>query len=98
MTPLDDASAHSLGSFLTDHVKPGSRVITDAWSGYNGIGKLGYTHEPRNQRAARTRGEDPGELLPVVHRVASLAKRWLLGTHQGAVNPAHLPSYLDEFV
>jgi hypothetical protein len=39
-----------------------------------------------------------GELLPGVHRVASLAKRWLLGTHQGAVDPAHLPSYLDEFV
>ena len=41
---------------------------------------------------------DPGELLPGVHRIASLAKRWLLGTHQGAVDSAHLPSYLDEFV
>ena len=39
-----------------------------------------------------------GELLPGVHRIASLAKRWLLGTHQGAVDSAHLPSYLDEFV
>jgi hypothetical protein len=28
------------------------------------------------------------ELLPGVHRVASLAKRWLLGTHQGGVKPA----------
>lgn len=37
-------------------------------------------------------------MLPVVHRVASLVRRWLLGTHQGAVNAAHLPSYLDEFV
>ncbi len=43
-------------------------------------------------------GEDPGELLPAVHRVASLAKRWLLGTHQGSVDEAHLASYLDEFV
>ena len=49
-------------------------------------------------RAARARGEDPGELLPAVHRVASLAKRWLLGTHQGSVDEAHLPAYLDEFV
>jgi len=33
-----------------------------------------------------------------VHRVASLAKRWLLGTHQGSVDNAHLASYLNEFV
>jgi hypothetical protein len=39
-----------------------------------------------------------GELLPVVHRVASLAKRWLLGTHQRLIEEAHLQSYLDEFV
>ena len=38
-----------------------------------------------------------GELLPAVHRVASLAKRWLLGTHQGAVDDSHLPGYLSEF-
>ena len=49
------------------------------------------------QRAARTRG-DPGELLPAVHRVAPLIKRWLLGTHQGSVDTAHLTSYLNEFV
>ena len=66
--------------------------------GYRGIDKLGYTHEPRSQRAAAARGHDPGELLPAVHRVASLAKRWLLGTHQGSVGETHLQSYLDEFV
>jgi transposase-like protein len=98
MAPLADASADSLRSFLTDHVEPGTIVITDGWSGYSGIDKLGYIHHPRSQRAARARGEDPSELLPVVHRVASLVKRWLLGTHQGAVTAAHLPSYLDEFV
>ncbi len=98
MAPLPDASARSLHGFVTDHVEPGTRVITDAWQGYRGLDKLGYIHEPRSQRAARARGEDPGELLPVVHRVASLAKRWLLGTHQGAVNAVHLPNYLDEFV
>ena len=66
--------------------------------GYHGLEKLGYVHGRRSQRAARTRGEDPGELLPAVHRVASLAKRWLLGTHQGSMEPAHLASYLNEFV
>jgi hypothetical protein len=60
--------------------------------------KKGYIHDRRSQRAASARGENPGALLPGVHRIASLAKRWLLGTHQGAVDAAHLPSYLNEFV
>jgi transposase-like protein len=98
MVPVPDASAASLHTFVSEHVASGARVITDDWQGYRGLDKLGYTHERRSQRAARARGEDPGELLPAVHRVASLAKRWLLGTHQGAVDDAHLPDYLDEFV
>lgn len=98
MAPLADASLPSLHAFVTDHVEPGATVITDAWQGYHGLDKLGYTHDRRSQRAARARGQDPGELLPAVHRVASLAKRWLLGTHQGSASDAHLPSYLNEFV
>ena len=66
--------------------------------GYYGLAGLGYVHQRRSQRAARARGDDPGKLLPAVHRVASLAKRWLLSTHQGSVEEAHLQSYLDEFV
>ena len=97
MEILPDASAASLHPFVTGHVEPGATVITDAWQGYRGIDGLGYTHDRRSQRAARARGDDPGELLPGVHRVASLAKRWLLGTHQGSVDDAHLQSYLSEF-
>lgn len=98
MVILRDGSAAALHPFVTDHVEPGARVITDGWQGYAGIDKLGYTREPRSQRAAKARGEDPGDLLPGVHRVASLAQRWLLGTHQGRVDDAHLQSYLNEFV
>src|SRR6185437_1294427 len=98
MAVLADASAESLNPFITGAVEPGSTVITDAWQGYSGLRSLGYTRERRSQRAARARGEDPGELLLNVHRVAALAKRWLLGTHQGSVDEAHLPAYLDEFV
>jgi transposase-like protein len=98
MAPLADASATSLHAFVTDHVEPGAMVITDAWQGYRGLDKLGYVHHRRSQRAARARGEDRGELLPAVHRVASLIKRWLLGTHQGSVEVVHLPSYMNEFV
>ena len=97
MAVLADGSAESLHPFITGAVEPGARVITDGWNGYIGLDGLGYTHERRSQRAARARGDDPGELLPAVHRVASLAKRWLLGTHQGSVEEAHLPAYLNEF-
>ena len=82
---------------MTSCVEPGAKVITDAWVGYHGLAGPGYAHERRSQRAARARGEDPGKLLPAVHRVASLARRWLLSTRQGSVEEAHLQSYLDEF-
>jgi transposase-like protein len=98
MRPLADASAASLHAFVKDHVESGATVITDGWQGYRGLEKQGYIHDRRSQRAARARGEDPHELLPAVHRVASLVKRWLLGTHQGSVGNAHLASYLNEFV
>jgi len=98
MAPLADASAASLHAFVADHVEPGATVVTDGWQGYRGLDRLGYVHDRRSQRATRARGDDPGELLPAVHRVASLAKRWLLGTHQGSVDEAHLLSYLNEFV
>jgi transposase-like protein len=98
MLPLADASATSLHAFVIDHVEPGAQVMTDGWKGYCGLEKIGYVHHPRNQAVAKAQGQDPGELLPAVHRVASLAKRWLLGTHQGSVNGVHLASYLNEFV
>jgi transposase-like protein len=97
MAVLTDASAATLHPFVTAHVEPGATVITDGWQGYSGLTRLGYVHDPRSQRAARARGQDPGQLLPGVHRVASLAKRWLLSTHQGRADDAHLQSYLDEF-
>ena len=98
MAPLPDASGPTLFGFLTDHVEPGTKVITDGWKGYEGLTKLGYYHDQRSQRAARLRGDDPHTLLPGVHRVASLAKRWLLGTHQGSIGAEHMGGYLNEFV
>ena len=87
-----DASAASLLALVQAHVLPGSTVHTDGWEGYRGLGS--YTHQ-----VSKLRGQPKlaSELLPRVHRVISLLKRWLLGTHQGAVSPAHLDYYLDEF-
>jgi hypothetical protein len=92
MTIIPDASAPSLQSMIADHVEAGSQVITDRWQGYRKIDKLGDVHDRRSQRAAKARGDDPADLPPGVHRIASLAKRSLLGTHQGSVDEAHPPS------
>ncbi len=96
MEIVGDGSAASLHPFVARHVEPGATVITDAWMGYHGLAGLGYAHRRRSQRAARARGEDPGA-LPGVHRAASLAQRWLLGTHQGRVDDTHLQAHLNEF-
>jgi transposase-like protein len=98
MAPLADFSSATLLSFITDNVEPGATVITGGLNAYRALPGHGYVHDRRVQQAARARGEDPGELLPAVHRVASLCKRWLLGTHQGSADEAHLPAYLNEFV
>jgi transposase-like protein len=97
IAPVVDGSGESLLPFVTDNVEPGSTVVTDGWQGYAGLRKLGYVHEKYSQRAARAQGNDD-DLLPGPHRIAALAKRWLLGTHQGSVDDGHLPSYLTEFV
>lgn len=93
MAILPDASAVSLRSFLVDHVGEGATVVTDGWASYRPATVGLYTH----QRLV-VPGPQAAKLLPGVHRVASLAKRWLLGTHQGSAGEAHLPNYLDEFV
>jgi len=87
-----DASAKSLIPAVQATVAPGSTVRTDAWSGYASLRSAGYAH--RVVREAAEPGESP---LSLVHRVASLLKRWLLGTHQGAVRASHLDYYLDEY-
>ncbi len=89
---IPDASQSSLHGFIAETVQPGSVVHTDGWEGYGGL--EGYRHEAT---VLRKRKESASELLPRVHRVVSLLKRWLLGTHQGAVSPEHLDYYLDEF-
>ena len=81
-------------AFLTDNVELGARVITDGWRPYRPATAELYVHEPL---AGASRAE-ASKLLPGVHKVSSLAKRWLLGTHQGSVDDAHLASYLNEFV
>jgi transposase-like protein len=94
MRRIPDAAVDSLTDFITDAIEPGSNVHTDGWRGYLGVEVAGYEHQVTLLRGNKRTGS---ELMPRVRRVASLLKRWLLGTHQGAVTREHLDYYLDEF-
>jgi transposase-like protein len=91
---IPDVSRNSLNAFVCSAVQPGSVVRTDGWSGYNELARHGYLQ----QRVVLSATGDPAHVaMPGVHRIASLVKRWMLGTHQGAIRRAHLDDYLDEF-
>ncbi len=81
-----DASGASLAEFVTANIEPGSTVITDGWTAYGALPAAGYQWSKMTSKD-----------LKLPHLVASLMKRWILGTYQGAVKPSHLCYYLDEF-
>jgi len=89
---VPDATAESLTRVVKEAVEPGSTVCTDGLRSYLELPAMGYQHNAI--RKDESVGENP---LPKVHLVASLLKRWLLGTYQGAAEPAHLDYYLDEY-
>jgi transposase-like protein len=89
---IADASAESLEGAIQETVEQGAIVKTDDWNGYKGLESLGYRHPVVRKTA--TIGDN---LLPLCHREAALIKRWLTGTHQGAVSHEHLGYYLDEY-
>jgi len=89
---IDDASSKSLHRFINTTVKKGSTIVTDGWRGYNGISKCGYSQEIKSKKE-----DDTEALLPHVHTVISLLKRWLLGTLQGSCSKEHISYYFDEY-
>jgi len=98
---LPDASALAIADFLEHNAEPGSVLLSDDWASYGpALAELdarGLHYEAKTTTLSRT--ETKAHVVhPHVHRVASLLKRWLLGTHQGAVADQHLDAYLDEFV
>ena len=80
--------------FVCEVVELDSVVLTDGWTSYNDLPDHGYTRKTVRLSSS----DDPAHVsMPGVHRVASLLKRWILGTHQGSVDPAQLQSYLEGF-
>ena len=92
LSRVADASGKSLREAVERAVEPGNVVRTDSWNGYNNLTGAGYIH-----KVVRESANVGKNLLPLANRVAALLKRWLVGTHQGAVRPSHLDYYLDEF-
>lgn len=90
---IANASGKVLHEAIAELVEPGSTVSTDGWRGYSRLKEKGYDHiiTPHSEIEP---GDDP---TPLVHRIASLLKRWLLGTHQGGQQIEYLPYYLDEY-
>jgi transposase-like protein len=92
MRRIPDVSRSTLHGFIRTAIEPGSVVITDGWPAYREL--TNYHHEPIVISQSEGRAS---ALLPRVHRVVSLLKRWALGTHQGAMANEHLDDYLNEF-
>lgn len=92
LSPIGNASGEVLATTVQTMVAVDSTVRTDGWSGYSSLQELGYTHVPIHNDDVKN-----SDAIQLVHLVASLLKRWLIGTHHGAISPKNLPYYLDEF-
>lgn len=88
---IPDLTKATLHGFIAEAIAPGSTVQIDGLPAYMGLN--GYVHDRQVQR----RQKEGEHLLPRIPRVTALLKRWLLGTHQGAIGYEHLNDYLDEF-
>ena len=89
------ATNNNLLNFIEDNIEHGSIVITDGWKGYLSLSESkNYQHIIKTVSGS---GQEAHELLPHVHMVDSLLKRWINGTHQGNISPKNLEYYLDEF-
>jgi hypothetical protein len=92
---IPEASTENLLPFVEDNIERGSEIITDGWTGYSFLSKTDdYKH---NEKVILGSGKQAHELLPHIHLVISLLKRWINGTHQGNMSPKYLEYYLDEF-
>ena len=85
----------TLKHFADAQIAADTHVVTDGLASYNARSLGARPHDAIVQTKAERR---EGDTLQACHWTISLFKRWLLGTHAGAVKPKHLQAYLDEFV
>lgn len=91
----DDSEPH-IKAGVRQVVAIGSELVTDGAHAYKSLIPHGYRH---NRTVLDGKGKQASSaVLPRVHLVAALLKRWLLGTYQGRVSGRQFDHYLDEFV
>ena len=93
LRPTTSPGSHALLHFAAEVIEPGSTIHTDGARFLRRLSDMGYTHE----YVLGYKATDPTTVLPGVHLVASLLKRWLIGTLHHSVSDTHLPYYLDEY-
>jgi len=94
---LAHASNNDTGTcerFVSGQIAADAHVTTDGHAGYNATSLGEREHAAVVQTKAERR---EGDAVQACHWTASLLKRWLIGTHAGAVSDKHLQAYLDEF-
>jgi transposase-like protein len=92
LSRIEPASSENLNKFILNNIESSSTIITDDWSSYSKLEGLGYLHKIQLAKI----NEERESILLNVYRVASLLKRWLLGTHQSYLNQGKMDYYLDE--
>lgn len=92
LSVINNASAEEIDNTVLKMVSIGTTIRSDGWRGYCDLSALGYNHIPTANHDIKNHDQ-----IQAAHRVASLLKRWLLGTHHGAISHKNLPYYLDEF-
>jgi len=90
---IENADRKCINEFLKNNIQIGSTIVTDGWAGYADVKKMKYNH----QIETKTMSENGENLTPHVHKISSLLKRWLLGTHQNYTSDEYLAYYLDEY-
>jgi hypothetical protein len=95
---IPEKASYVLVAGVQELIEPGSLVETDGWQAYMAMARHGYRHKRRIQSSGNRAKVREENLLPRVHKVASLFKRWIMGTYHGKVDLKYLPHYLDEFV
>lgn len=89
---VNSASAEALLPFVEEAIEQGSTIISDGWQPYSKLENMGYHHEVVRNEEVKT-----DNLLPHCHTIASLIKRWIMGTFQGSCSREHFGYYLDEY-
>lgn len=91
MSVIPNTKEKTLTKFIRENIAEGSVIWTDANRSYNQSERIGYLRR-------KTIAKDDPDPLPTLGRVTTNLKRWLMGTHKGAVRSQHLQAYLNEFV